>query len=345
MKVRFYLLLLMLGTVKAVQSQDLHFSMFNMSPLTLNPALTGSFEGTARVGGIYRDQWASFVKNQFTTPSFYVDAPLTKGLRKQDWIGVGGMMFSDEAGTAKLSTAGSMLSVAYHAGIGKAGKHRLTLGLQGGNIQRKINLQSQDLKFEDELSENVGGGGLGFGNGADRKLRDKVSYLDFNAGLMLRSRLNERSQSEVGLSFAHVTQPKYNLLTNGQGPGSKRPMRIAVHGRLNHRISDKLYIEPTALLQVTGGSSELAVQTLAGYGINEDFTLRIGPGYRAGDAAQLLFGVDFKQDLRVGASYDINVSSLSGVSKLQGGFEIAAYYILKIYKKPKISPAILCPQF
>lgn len=40
----------------------------------------------------------------------------------------------------------------------------------------------------------------------------------------------------------------------------------------------------------------------------------------------------------------MNVSSLSEVSNFQGGFEIAGYYILKIYKKPKISPAILCPQ-
>lgn len=121
-------------------------------------------------------------------------------------------------------------------------------------------------------------------------------------------------------------------------------MRIALHGRLNHRLSEKLYVEPTFLFQTTGGASEAAVQTLAGYTVNPDFTLRIGPGYRFGDAGQILLGLDYKQELRVGASYDVNLSSLSGVSKLQGGFEVAAYYIIKIYKKPKISPAILCPQ-
>ena len=343
MKIRLYLLLSLFGMLRAAQAQDLHFSMFNMSPLTLNPALTGSFEGTARIGGIYRDQWASFLKNQYVTPSFYVDAPIIRGLRKQDWVGVGGMVFSDKAGTAELTNNGSMLSVAYHAGVGKDGKHRFTLGLQGGSIERRLDTKAQDLKFEDELSKDVGGGGLGFGNGKDRQLKDKATFFDINAGVMLRSILSEKDQSEVGLSFAHINSPKYALL-NGQTDGSRRPMRIALHGRLNHRLSEKLYVEPTFLFQTTGGASEAAVQTLAGYTVNPDFTLRIGPGYRFGDAGQILLGLDYKQELRVGASYDVNLSSLSGVSKLQGGFEVAAYYIIKIYKKPKISPAILCPQ-
>ncbi len=343
MKVYSYLIVFFVASWGALQAQDLHFTMFNMSPLTLNPAFTGSFEGTARVGGIYRDQWSSFISKEFVTPSFYVDVPLIRGLRKQDWLGVGMMMFNDQAGTAKLRNVGTMFSAAYHAGLGKDGRHLLTLGFQGGNVQRRIDLKSQDIKFEDELPTQAGGGGLGFGNGADRKLNENLSYMDFNAGLMLRSRLDDKNQLEAGLSFYHLTQPKYSLLSSPNQDGTKRPLRMALHARVQHRFSDLLYLEPTLLLQSTGGANEFGIQALAGYKINPDFTLRFGPGYRMGDAAQLIFGVDY-QDLRVAASYDINVSSLSEVSNFQGGFEIAGYYILKIYKKPKISPAILCPQ-
>lgn len=52
--------------------QDIHFTMYNMSPMTLNPAMAGKFEGTFRIGGIYRDQWASVIANQFRTPSAWL---------------------------------------------------------------------------------------------------------------------------------------------------------------------------------------------------------------------------------------------------------------------------------
>ena len=345
MRLRHLLLIALCSTFGLLQAQDIHFSLYNMSPLTLNPALSGAFEGTARIGGIYRDQWASFLNKQFVTPSFYVDAPIIRGLRKQDWVGVGGMTFNDQAGTAKLRTVGSMFSAAYHMGFDKGNKNVLTIGFQGGSVQRRIDIQSQNLKFEDELPESVGGGGAGVGNGGDRQLNDNVSYMDFSTGAMLRSAIGDKDKLELGMSFAHLTQPRYNLISSGnKSDDPRRPMRMSLHGQLRHQLNEKLHVTPSFLVQSTKTAREIALQAMAGYQINPDVNLRIGPGYRFGDAAQVLLGVDYK-DLRVAASYDVNVSSLSEVSNLQGGFEIAAWYIVKIYKKPKISPAILCPQF
>ncbi|MFH1322164.1 MAG: type IX secretion system membrane protein PorP/SprF [Bacteroidota bacterium] len=38
-------------------SQDIHFSQFYQTPLIINPALTGSFNGQVRVLMNYKDQW------------------------------------------------------------------------------------------------------------------------------------------------------------------------------------------------------------------------------------------------------------------------------------------------
>ena len=38
-------------------AQDPNFSQFFASPLTLNPALTGKFDGVYRIAGNYRNQW------------------------------------------------------------------------------------------------------------------------------------------------------------------------------------------------------------------------------------------------------------------------------------------------
>ena len=331
-----------------LSSQDIHYTLFNYSPLTLNPALTGAFYGTARVGGIYRDQWGNISGSAgYRTPSFYVDAPIIKGFGDRDWIGVGGMMFSDKAGSSNLTTSAYMFSAAYHLGLGKEGNTVFTLGLQVGSTQRRLDLQSPDLIFEDELDPQIGGGGAGVGNGADRQNDAKKSFFDFNLGLMLRSKVSERANFELGFATGHVLQPEYNLLnTDTGGDADKRPMRLTAHGLFNYDLTEKFRLSPTILFQTTKGASEMMLQVWGGYLINAEKAIRLnfGTGYRFGDAVPILLGVDIK-DIRVALAYDINTSSLSDVTNSVGGFELAASYIFKIFKDPVVTPAILCPEF
>ncbi len=49
-------------------AQDIHYSQFYASPLTLNPALTGVNECNYRIGAMYRNQWKS-VTTPYQTPS------------------------------------------------------------------------------------------------------------------------------------------------------------------------------------------------------------------------------------------------------------------------------------
>ena len=53
------LIILMGSKINFYKSQDLHFSMYPLSPLNLNPALTGDFIGDIRANSIHRSQWAA----------------------------------------------------------------------------------------------------------------------------------------------------------------------------------------------------------------------------------------------------------------------------------------------
>ncbi|MEK7225921.1 MAG: type IX secretion system membrane protein PorP/SprF, partial [Bacteroidota bacterium] len=53
-------------------AQDPNFSQFFASPLTLNPALTGKFDGLFRVAGNYRNQWPT-IPNAYQTKTVSVD--------------------------------------------------------------------------------------------------------------------------------------------------------------------------------------------------------------------------------------------------------------------------------
>src|SRR4051812_14474115 len=81
-----------------LKAQDPNFSQFFASPLTLNPALTGKFDGNLRVAGNYRNQWPT-INNAFTTYTASVDAGILKSAVPEfDQFGVGVLAFSDKSG-------------------------------------------------------------------------------------------------------------------------------------------------------------------------------------------------------------------------------------------------------
>jgi len=59
---KFLLAMICCALLKTASAQDPNFSQFFVSPLTLNPALTGKFDGNFRIAGNYRDQWPAISK-------------------------------------------------------------------------------------------------------------------------------------------------------------------------------------------------------------------------------------------------------------------------------------------
>ncbi len=290
------------------------------------------------------------MKNQFTTPAIYIDAPIIRGFRQQDWVGVGFLLVQDEAGSARLQTNVNALSASYHLALNKNRSSVLTLGIQGGSTQRRANLKgsaqgnfNEDITFEEEIPVELGGGGLNPGTSQDRTGDRSTNFLDFAVGLMLRTQVGNNMPLEVGVTAGHVNTPQYALATAGGSTGVDKPMRLSAHARMELPVNDKWSATPTVLWQNTAKTNEIALQGWGNYKLNQDFTLRGGLGYRVNDAAKVLLGGDWK-DLRVALAYDLNLSS-NPAEVYQGGFEIAAWYILKIFKKPTLKPAILCPRF
>jgi type IX secretion system PorP/SprF family membrane protein len=328
----------------SLSAQDIHYTLFDMSPLALNPGLTGAFEGTARIGGIYRDQWSSFLGNQFTTPTFYIDAPIIRGFRKQDWVGIGVSFFQDEAGTLSLQTSGALFSASYHFALKEDQSSMLTLGIQGGQVQRMINTENASTAemLQGLVDNNMLGQDTDLGN-----IRPNADYIDFSVGLLFRSKMSDRSNLEIGVSGAHVTTPEYYFqAANANVDEGQRPLRITAHASLGYGLNERWGIQPKVFFQTTAGFSETYVQGWANYLVNpeQDFTLNFGLGYRVGDAGKVLLGADWK-DVRVAVAYDLTLSDLSEVNNNQGAFELSASYILKIYKEPQVKPAVFCPRF
>lgn len=339
LKVLLFTIMGVLG-VASLHAQDIHFTLFNYSPLTMNPASTGAFEGTFRVGGIYRDQWTTLNRGM-RTPSFYIDAPVIQGFGKNDWVGVGITMYQDNAGVGNLQTNSFQLSGSYHLALDKRGNSMLTLGVQGGQVQKRVR-NADDILFADEIS--IGGGPLE--ESPDKRNLAESSdnnrpYLDLGSGLIFTQRLGNTGHFRLGFAMMHLTRPRYGIFNQA----SRQEFRYNAHAELRTDVSANAFIAPTAVFSKMGKAYEIVGQAWGGVYLNEarDLALRFGLGYRWGDSGQALAGIDYK-NLRAAIGYDLNFSQLAPAINRQGGFEIGVAYIAKIYKQPTVKPTILCPQ-
>src|SRR3954464_6567249 len=97
------------------RAQDPNFSQFFVSPLTLNPALTGKFDGVYRVAGNYRNQWPS-ISSAYNTGTVSFDAGILKNrIPEFDQFGIGVLVLSDKSGEGGiLQDNYAALSLAYH---------------------------------------------------------------------------------------------------------------------------------------------------------------------------------------------------------------------------------------
>ena len=128
--------------MSAVFGQDLHFSQFMNSPLVTNPANTGFMpEGDYRIGLNYRNQWSSVMAVPYKTMSAFGDVQVMLNNSDNGWMGLGGVILRDVAGSGNLTSTKIYGSVAYHQTLGYSSL--LSLGFNVGWANKRINTTNQ----------------------------------------------------------------------------------------------------------------------------------------------------------------------------------------------------------
>jgi type IX secretion system PorP/SprF family membrane protein len=155
---KIYFTLLLLCTSLFLFAQDVHFSQLNNTPLLVNPAHAGLFDGYQRAIINYRSQWTS-AGSPYKTMAASFDAEI--GLRKDKaaYLGIGGMIFQDVAGAANWKQFKGDLII---NGIVKIGKFsHVALAASGGFGQNSADFSSLTFgnqyngkEFSTEFSSN-----------------------------------------------------------------------------------------------------------------------------------------------------------------------------------------------
>jgi type IX secretion system PorP/SprF family membrane protein len=316
------LLFLVLLSCQQLRAQDPHFSQFFASPLTLNPALTGKFDGLVRVAGNYRNQWPA-VFNAYTTGTVSADFNvLHKKIPSTDQFGVGVMGMYDVNGAGVMKNNYVNASVAYHKGLDESGYHQLGVGISTAFAQRTLN--TGKLVFEDQLTT------LGFtGSTAEIAAASpalNLNYFSLNAGLLYTGATSEYNQFYLGAAVYHVNRPEKSFAGNI----FQSKERYTLHGGGYFSVAPRTSLFLSGNFQWQNAATEAMAGAALGWMVNDKEASPVdvyaGMWYRLGDAVIPYAGFE-NQGFRVGLSYDINVSGLTQASRRQGGFELSLIYI------------------
>jgi type IX secretion system PorP/SprF family membrane protein len=332
---KYLLLAFCVAAVLTVKAQDPHFSQFFSSPLTLNPAFTGKFDGSWRLAANHRDQWPSIPK-AYVTSSASIDFPIMKkNIAENDIFGLGISGLSDASANDQLKLNYGSLSMSYHKALDEDGYNTIGAGFQG--TYSSMNLDVSKLTFESMLTQN------GFTDLSKREVLsngNNQSYFDVNAGVLYSGSTNGENNFYVGASMYHINRPKVSFKDNNWYLAG----RVTVHAGGTFYLSDVVSLSTSAIHQIQNKASETTLGATFGLNANNDLvnptSIYIGSWVRFNDAIIPYVGLEFS-GLRIGATYDVNISSLKAATGNRGGSEISLIYI----KKPTEVKGIPCPRF
>ena len=318
----------------ALHAQDPHFSQFFSSPLTLNPAFTGKFDGQLRLAANHRDQWPSIPKAYVTTSASLDFSILKNKIPQGDVFGIGFSGLSDQSADAALKLNYGSVSLSYHKALDEEGYNTI-----GGGFQATYSsaiLDRTKLTFEDQLTQN------GFTNPTQETFGNGTSqnYFDMNAGLLYSGSSNGTNNYYVGISAYHINKPSLSFIDKTWNLAT----RFTIHGGGAFPISEILTLNTSAIFQIQNKASELVFGGALSSNLNGDdknpTNVYFGAWMRLNDAIIPYVGVEVN-GLRIGASYDINTSSLKAATASRGGSEFSIIYI----KRATEIKGVPCPRF
>ena len=329
---RILILLCSVLALNSGKSQDWHLSMYDAAPMFLNPAMTGVVDGQWRVHAQYRNQWSSVNFKPFTTALLSFDVPVGK------W-GFGGQIINHRAGIGNYNALQGIASAAYTVPLNKKRSHVLSIGVQGGITQKKVEYQLHT--FDNQWTTQNGGG---FDNGlpnGENFTGQSLVIPELNAGILYYyAQQQSRINPFVGVSAFNLLTPNESWYGD-TSDSTKLPMRFYAHAGVRVNITETFYILPKVLWMQQGSFNEITMAADAGFFLkNSEVWLLGGLVFRNRDAFIISIGAK-KSNYIAKFSYDTNLSKLAPASNGRGGIELSFTYM---HQKKDKKTVKICPQ-
>jgi type IX secretion system PorP/SprF family membrane protein len=331
--------------------QDQEFTQFYATPISLNPALTGAFDGKYRLSFIYRDKWRNVLDNPYVTFAGAID--LRFGInylkkRNKDAVGIGMLFYNDRNPGVDFYTNQILVSGAFHKSLSPRNHHFLSLGVQAGIAQRNVNYEN--LSFEDQFN-----GTDGYTGSTEEVLpENNFSYSDYSVGLNYSYAPARKTGIFAGVSLHHLMEPHVSFFFNPDRPEEypqhKLHRKYTAHLSFQIPVGPAVQILPRAVAYKQGPHMMLNAGSNIRFLINDinGVALHVGSWVRPVsdndekwrvDSVVGLIGIEISNFL-VGLSYDAALNKLNLGRRTQGAFELSIAYLGEYENE-----TVQCPRF
>jgi type IX secretion system PorP/SprF family membrane protein len=316
-----YMFLVLTGT-GFVKAQDIHFSQYYFSPLSLNPANTGNFLGDYRLAMNYRSQWRE-IQKAYKTISLGGEANM---FPMNQQVSAGLYFLNDKSG-GNLIVNKIFLSGAVHRKIAGLNLHA---GIQPGLVMKSIDFNAHT--FPNQLNWDKGAFDNTLPNNEINQA-PRTQYFDLNAGAGVSARVN-KIEAGIYAAFFHITKPKESLNSNTT---NRLTVRKLYNLDLKFYATQKVTLNLYSMVNATTKASDWVTGLNLEYALNKTpfFTNAVFIGFmwrdglqRISDAGIATIGMKYK-NYTAGLSYDINISQLHTATEYRGAIEFALIYTSK----------------
>jgi type IX secretion system PorP/SprF family membrane protein len=300
-------------------AQDLHFSQYFNAPILVNPANTGfNPDFDYRLGGNYRNQWATLSNNPYKTMSVWGDAQLFTNKFENSWLGVGGALLKDVAGSGNLTSTRAFASIAYHQILGL--NSLISGGFNIGFTQKRIDLNKLTFNsqwngkfFESTIPSN------------EPFQYSSVQYITLQAGLNFAQFINDNLYLNGGFSISNINRPRESFFAEGKND-DRLEMRFTTFANASIKVQDLWILNPNIYFSKMGSANEyvlgLTAQRDLSNSHNGSLQFLAGAYYRMDDAIIPTIGFDIK-NTKLTFSYDATISSLNLYNQTRGAYEFS----------------------
>ncbi len=334
-------------------AQDHHYTLASLSPLRMNPALSGVFENgfkdkDIRFTSHYRDQWRTVqsdwtsYQTPFITSSLGIDSQIKlHKIVRGDYAGWGIQLLYDKSGDLKLSSSEITFSLAYHKVLNN--KHTSYLSLAGSYTYTLRKIDYTEGVFDNQWT------GLSFDpNAATGEVFpiNQFNFDDFKIGILYQFFPALAPKFNIGYSLHHLNQPRQSFFLADES--NKLHFNNIVHGAIEYPLKNKKRsIVSNLFYQGQAKANEVKIAAYYKFKIEDAHAakkhIQLGIGFREVGSWKKAIDSDaffVAGRYRVGSAifslaYDINISRLNPATNTIGAFEINITYYEDLYRKNK----------
>ncbi len=330
------------GVLRSYGQADIHFSQFYETSILRNPSLTGVFADDYKFGVYYRNQWSSIT---FPYETFLASAETHVNVshNSEDFFSFGMLGMGDKAGSLSQRITAFYPAISYNKSVNQAYHSFLSVGFTGGYIQYSFDPSKATFN-----SQFLGGAFDPTSPSNENLPKPQMGFFDMGAGINFNTTFGQENTSVgiLGVSGYHFTQPGFSYY---ETPDVNLNMRWNANSALSFDLSEPVSLQIQANYALQGTYNEIVGGCLINWnavtlGASTLFGLTMGAMYRYGDAVVPIVKIKY-QNMSLGVSYDVNISSLKQASKMQGAYETTLFIGGMYPSKSGYQKRLVCPRF